>query len=193
VSITPEEAWEQESYDRLVDEILRDYSDQIIDEFFSKRIAFYYSNSPHLLDPASDAHREASALKIHSNSACVVFSSTVVEIVFRDAILGPILVGMAHDDEKGKLIAKLIISAGRTDKFIVSILKTYGMDLEEEETEFSSQSIWSEFKALREKRNGILHKGEKVSADDASKALNFSAYILNEFFPKLRDRLISKC
>ena len=62
MSMTPEEAWQEEAYDQMVREILDSNRDNIINEFVSKRMASYYLNHPDLTSATQAALDEARSL-----------------------------------------------------------------------------------------------------------------------------------
>ncbi len=109
MSITPEEAWQEEAHDRMVEEILESHREDIIDEFVSERMASYYRNHPDLTAPAEAAIDEARDLLEVSPTASLVFSRSAIEITLRDVLLKPVAFGMVHDENAGSLMADLAI------------------------------------------------------------------------------------
>ncbi len=106
MSITPEEAWQEEAYDRMVEEILESHKEDIIDEFVSERLASYYRNHPDLTVPTESAIKEARHLLEVSPTASLVFSRSAIEITLRDVLLKPVAFGMVHDEKAGSLIMR---------------------------------------------------------------------------------------
>jgi hypothetical protein len=191
MSITEAEAWEEEAYERMVEDILQDRRDEIIDEFVCERTASYYREHRGLLNPAVAALDEARKLKGVSPSACLVFAHATIEIALRDAMLKPMFFGIVHDDNIGILVADMAVKNTQFRKVLFEIMKDYRTDLREIKRNNSSASIWKEMAHIREMRNKVLHRGEMASEKDAFLALEISEFIVETVFPSLQDRFIS--
>jgi hypothetical protein len=175
VSITWEEAQEEEAYSRMVDEILASHKDDIIDEFLaehkddiindflSERTKSYYRDHPNLTVSADTAIEEAQNLIDVSPRASLVFSFSAIEITLRDILLKPVAVGMVHDDNTGRLIAEFVIRSNSFTKLLLQILEHYGFDLKQVTRPGSDKKLWVEIEEAKQIRNNILHNGGTVS------------------------------
>ncbi|EDP62396.1 hypothetical protein BAL199_29450 [alpha proteobacterium BAL199] len=94
MGMTPQEAWQEEAYDRMVEDIIRDHRQDIILEFVTDRMASYYRQNPDLIAPATAMLNEARKLRDVSASGCLVFAYSAIEITLRDAILKPVVFGL---------------------------------------------------------------------------------------------------
>lgn len=192
MSITPDEAWQEAAYERMVEEILDDHQDEIVGQFVSARMASYYVEHPNLLSPAVAALEEARRLKGVSPSACLVFAQATIEIALRDAILKPVVFGMVHDENTGSLIAELAVGNKQFTKLLFAVLETYGFDLKKAKRQNSSKNVWEEMTEVQKLRNSVIHRGEMASEQDASLALEISRIIVEELFPHMRSQFIAK-
>src|SRR5271157_5038433 len=78
--MTPEDAWQEEAYDRMVAEVLNAHKDDIVNESVSERMGSYYRDHPDLTAPAEAATEEARNLVNVSPAASLVFSRSAAEI-----------------------------------------------------------------------------------------------------------------
>ena len=189
MSMTLEDAWLEEAYDQMVQEILAEHRDEIIDEFVSERMASYFRQHVDLLSPASAALAEARKLQEISASACVVFAHSAIEIALRDAILKPVVYGMVHEENSGHLIAELVVGKRQFTKLLFSVLEDYGLDLKTGKRSGSAKSVWEEMEVVREQRNKVAHRGEVASGDDAMLALSLAEFVVEKISPYLQKTI----
>jgi hypothetical protein len=189
VSMTPEDAWQEEAYDHMVAEILESHKDDIISEFVSERMASYYRSHPDVTAQAQSAIEEAHGLIDVSPTASLVFSRSAVEITLRDVLLKPVAYGMVHDETAGLLIAELVIGNRHFTKLLFSVLENYGLDLKRAVRGGSSKSLWAEMEEIKETRNRIVHYGEKASHDIAKLSLEIATILLHKLYPHLRSAI----
>jgi hypothetical protein len=168
VSMTWEEAQEEEAYSRMVDEIIASHKDDIIDEwlaehkehiiedFISERMNAYYLNTPHLTSSADIAIEEAQKLIDISARASLVFSVSAIEITLRDILLKPVAVGMMHDDNTGPIMAEFVIRSNSFTKLLLQILEHCGLDLKQVTRHGSYKKLWVEIEDVKKYRNKIL-------------------------------------
>ena len=157
VSMTLEEAQEEEAYAHMVEEILsshkgeiidefiESHKDNIIDEFISERMTAYYRHHPNLTAPADTAIGEAQKLIEISPAASLVFSRSAVEITLRDVLLKPVAFGMVHDENNGPLIAELVIGSHNFTRSLFNVLEDYGLDLKQ----VSHKKLWEEMEEIK--------------------------------------------
>lgn len=190
MSMTPDEAWQEEAYGHMVQEILHDHRDEIIDEFVSERMASYYKVHPDLHAAAVATLEEARRLKNVSHSACLVFARAATEIALRDAILKPVVFGMVHEENTGSLIAELVVGNQQFTKLLFAVLEDYGLDIKNKKRRGSSKTLWDEMEGIQKLRNRVLHRGETVSEQDALLALKISEIVVEGLITYLRDRIV---
>lgn len=187
MSYTPEDAWQDEAYERLVDEIIAENKHDIINDFTLERLRSYYLTNPHLEGPAADALEEAKALLPDSPTASLVFSFVSIEITLRDVLLRPVAVGLVHDEKVGALVADLVVSNRHFKKLLFHILDESGLvGLDVVRRTKDSPTVWAEKEALRQKRDDVIHRGEKATREEAEIALKIADFLLNRVYPGLR-------
>lgn len=188
--MTPEDAWQEEAYDRMVAEVLDahkgDIADDIINEFVSERMGSYYRDHPDLTAPAEAAIEEARNLINVSPTASLVFSRSAVEMTLRDVLLKPIAFGMVHNQTTGPLIAELVVGNRHFTRLLFSILEGYGLDLKHDSRRGSSKNLWAEMEEIKQKRDRIVHCGEKTSHEMAKLSLEIATALLHKLYPHLR-------
>jgi hypothetical protein len=72
---------------------------------------------------------------------------------------------------------------------LFTILAEYGVDLGTYKRAGSLNTVWVEIVAARKQRNGIVHRAESVSPDDAEQAITVAEVVLEELLPKVLARL----
>lgn len=189
MSMTLEEAWQEEAYDRMVKEILESHRDDIINEFVSERMASYYREHPDLAAPTEAAIDEARRLLELSPTASLVFSRSAVEITLRDVLLKPVVFGMIHDDNAGPLMAELAVGNRHFTRLLFIILEDYGLDLKHATRQPGAKSLWAEIEEIKEIRNRVVHYGDKATPDQAALSLELADILLHKLYPHLRKQL----
>lgn len=189
MSMTLEDAWREEAYDRLVKEIIEDNRDEIIDEFVSCRMASYYDSHKDLTSDADRMICEAEKLFTISPSASLVFSRSAVEITLRDVLLKPVAFGMVHDETAGALIADLVIGNQRFTSLLFSVLEKYGFDIRTEKRAGISKTIWEEMEDIKKVRNEIVHYGKEAMPEQAELSLKFSKLLL-KIYRHVREQIV---
>ena len=204
MSMTWEEAQEEEAYSRMVDEILASHKDDIIDEFLTKhkddiiedfiseRMNSYYLNTPNITAAADIAIQEAQKLIDISPRASLVFSVSAIEITLRDILLKPVAVGMVHDDNTGPIMAEFVIRSNSFTKLLLQILEHYGLDLKQVTRRGSDKKLWVEIEEVKQYRNNILHRGDSASQELAKLSLEIAIMLLRKLYPALRQRVVSQ-
>lgn len=190
MSMTLEEAWQEEAYDRMVQDVLDSHKDDIIGEFISERMASYYKNHPDLTDAAERVIGEAKKLLELSPTASLVFSRAAVEITLRDVLLKPVAFGMVHDDTAGPLITELVVGNRQFTRLLFAILESHGLDLKQAKRQGASISIWAEMESIKDIRNRVVHYGEIVTRESAELSLALASILLHKLYPKLRQIIV---
>ena len=192
MSMTPYDAWREEAYDQMVNEILESHRDEIIDEFVFERMVSYYQNNPNLTAAAASALVEARSLLKSSPTASLVFSRSATEIALRDVLLKPLAYGMVHDEKAGSLMVELAIRNQQFIKLLFSVLEYYDVDPKSLTREGASNNIWAEIQEISDTRNQILHHGEKASDEQASRSIDLASIVLDKLYPYLRKQILQQ-
>ena len=189
MSMTLEEAWQEEAYDQMVEDILESHKEDIIDEFVADRMASYYRKHSDLTANADSAIEEARRLLEVSASASIVFSWSAIEMTLKDVLLKPVAFGMVHDESAGSLIAELVVGNRHFTKLLFSILENYGLDLKNTPRKKGAKMLWAEMEETRFIRNRVVHYGEKASREEAVLSLEIAEILLHKLYPYLRRQI----
>ena len=185
MSITPDEAAQEEWYSKLVDEISRD----AIAEFQLERLQSYYLEHPDLARTAIERYREAKELfPTHPGAALVLFV-TATEVALKVVLLKPVIHGLVHNDAVAELIAELAITHTGLDRFkllLAKILETYGgIDFSAFRIEGHKKTLWEELTQTQSARNALVHRAEIASTDDANMAQEVATMIFGNWLPSV--------
>lgn len=192
MSYTPEDAWLDEAYSQMVEEVLREHRDDIIGEFVSERMASYHKQNPDLLAPAVSCLEEARKLQSTSASASLVFSQATIEIALRDVILEPVVFGMVHEESTGPLIAELVVGNRQFTRLLFAVLEEHGLNLRTRKRKGSSKSLWEEMEDIKKVRHSILHRGAAASERDAQLALTLAELFVERLYPYIEQRMAGR-
>lgn len=184
MSMTYQEALEEEWYDRLVQEIIEQNRPDIISEHVRGKMKWYYAVHSDCFNAPRIALKKAGALLNVDADASLVFSNSCIELAMHDIILKPMFFGMIHDEDVGESIIGISIRHQALRKFmLLTVLKDYGIDLQDD-------NLWEKVVTIGKIRNYILHKGESVSLEQAEKALATADTMLSEVCGELRRKLV---
>ena len=192
MSMTYEDAWQEEAYDQMVRDILESHQEDIIDEFVAERMASYYRNNPDLAEATENTFFEAKSLLNVSATASLVFSRSAIELALRDVILKPIAFGMVHDENTGSLMVELAVGNQQFTKLLFSVLQDYGVDLKNIARNNGSNNLWAEIQEIAKIRNQILHRGKTASKEQAEQSLEIASILLNKLYPFLRNQIMQR-
>ena len=190
MSMTLEDAWREEAYDRMVEEVLESYREEIIDDFLSERVASYYQRHPDLTAGPESALLEARSLLKSSPTASLVFSRSATEIMLRDVLLKPIAYGMVRDEHVGSLMVEAAIGRHQFAKLLFGVLEEYGIDLKRRFRKGVAKDLWEEIQEVAKIRNQILHHGKTASDEEAWRSLEVAIELLEKIYPDLRDQVM---
>ena len=159
---------------------------QVVERFATERLQAYYIDHPRIAGPGLWALDEANALLPAHPTAGLVFGVAATEVGIKSALLKPILHGLTHDERLGALIAELIPEQ-RNDKFrnlLFGILNEFaGIDLRSFKRGAHNQTLWEEIGVCQGLRNGVVHHGDQVTAEQAGRAVEIAGFVLKDVFP----------
>jgi hypothetical protein len=158
---------------------------QVLERFATERLQTYYIDNPTIAEPGLWALDEATILLTAHPTAGLVFGVAATEVGLKSTLLKPILHGLTHDERLGALIAELIPEQ-RNDKFrnlLFGILNEFaGIDLRSFKRPGHNQTLWEEIGVCQGLRNGVVHRGEQVTAEQAGRAVEIAGFVLNSVF-----------
>lgn len=191
MGMTYEDAWQEEAYDQMVNQILEENRDEIVDEYLTEKAASYYLNNPDMDHRALEAlERARCLLEKDEPEASLVFSWSATELALRDVLMRPIVSGMLPDDTVGPLVAELVLRNRGFEKVLLEILKEYGIDLKKVPDEADTKSIWQHIQAVRDARNGLLHQGKPIQDHLPAISIRLAEIVLKKLHPALRSTIV---
>ena len=192
MSMTYEDAWQEEAYDQMAREILESHHEEIIDEFVAERMKSYYQDNPDLTIATETVLNEAKYLLNVSPTASLVFSRSAIDLALREVLLKPIAFGMIHDANTGSLMVELAVGNQQFSKLLFRVLQDYGVDLRTVVRNTGSNTLWAEIKEIANIRNQILHRGQTASKEQAERSLEIASILLYKLYPYLRKQLMTR-
>lgn len=185
MSITPDEA----AYDQYMSELYEEHKKEAIEEFTSERLSTYFLNNEQLAKPAMQALSRARNLMQIDTTAGFIFAAIAVEVGLKSILLRPIVYGLVHAESVAALITDLAISQTGMDRYrklLLQLLQEHGgVDLDTYTRQGSSRTLWQEVKNVQEIRNGVMHKADLASKENAELALSSATEILEKIFPSI--------
>ena len=192
MSMTYEDAWQEEAYDQMAREILESHREEIIDEFVAERMKSYYQDNPDLTIATETVLNEAKYLLNVSPTASLVFSRSAIDLALREVLLKPIAFGMVHDANTASLMVELAVGNQQFSKLLFRVLQDYGVDLRTVVRDTGSNTLWAEIKEIANIRNQILHRGQTASKEQAERSLKIASILLYKLYPYLKKQLMTQ-
>jgi len=167
-----------------------------IEEFIDERQRSFYLEKPDVAKPAFDLLGQAGELfNMGQYGAAQVFAGAAAELTFGDALLKPMVYGLAHSDTVAPVLAGIIENARSVHKFkalLVAIVSEFsGIDLTANVASLSNRSLWSYVDDVRRQRNAILHGDGlmKVNREDAELALTVASELFHKVLPSVLAKI----
>lgn len=168
------------------DEYEMEVASRAIEEFQSERLQSFYKDHPDLAVRAIQLGEEARSVLEESPSAALVLATASIEVGFRAIIFRPIVSGLVHEESLASLITEVFIKSAKQDgvlKIVYQVLKKYAsIDLREATLPQHTKRYWTEVSEAQDLRNGVLHRGEACSKQDAERVLELAEYLWNVVF-----------
>ena len=164
-------------------------SKQAIEDLQTERLQSFYKDHKDLaLGPIYMA-KEARSVLEHSPRAALIFATGSIEIGFKAIILRPIIFGLVHEESLASLITEMFVKNTRQDgvlKVADQVLQKYAsINLQEIILPNHKKSYWSEMGEAQDLRNGILHRADVCSKEDAECIVELSDYLWDSMFLKI--------
>jgi HEPN domain-containing protein len=191
MSYTLEDAMRDEAYEAMSRELYPDHRAQAIEEFTSERLQSYYLQNPDVAVKGALSFKEAKALLKNGHaSACIVFAVAAVEQFLKAALLRPVVFGLIHMKSLADLIVEVATDQNggldRYKKLLAGLFKALAdIELSSVRRDFAQRPLLEEVKALQDKRNAIVHRGEQATTVEAEQALAVANAVFSEVFVQL--------
>lgn len=178
-------------YSRISEEIYPEHRERAIEEFTTERFHAYYKQHSFVMRPAVNMKCEADGLSESGHfSAAVVFYTTAVEILLKATILKPVILGLIHNENLADVIVKHALAGTGFDRYSRLLSQLFdelaSMQLNSIARE-NGKPLLQECAELQELRNGVIHRGEIRTVDEAV----FGKAVANAVFHLLVGPMLS--
>lgn len=180
-------------YDQYMAELYQEHKKEALQEFTTERLQSYFLKNPDLAVKAIRMLVEARQLLEASPAAALVFASSAMELGLKMVLLRPVVYGLVHTDSTAGLVTDLTLAHVGMERFrnlLFRILTDHGgVDLPTLTRPGEAKTLWQEITEVGDERNRVLHRGEEASEEQAHRAINVAALLLENIFPALVARL----
>lgn len=184
MSYTPEDALWDEAWDRMSEELYPEHKEQAIDEFTNERLQSFYLKNRDILQPGIVRFREARELMKSHPSASYVFSCTAIEVFLKAALLRPVVYGLVHNDALAEIVVEAALGQTGFDRYKKLLSKFFdelaGIDIAKITRSDSTVPLLAEAAEVQKARNGIIHRGDNVTEDQAEYACNVTSAVFSD-------------
>ena len=181
------------AYDNYMDSLYEEHKGMAIEEFRAERLQSYFRSHPDVGKDVLAVLNEARSLLRDHIAAALVFASSAIELGMKLLFMKPIVAGLVHPESTADLIAELTISHSGNNRFrdllFAIAVEHGGVDLSAHHRGGIAPSLWQEIRDIKVARDRILHQGTAPAVAEPARAVDVAAYLIEELFPKLVDRL----
>lgn len=190
------DAWQDAAMESLYSDFLEDPGtratfyeelyDEIVQDFTAARLRSYFIENPDLAAPAARALADARALTAVHQTAGFMFGAIALDVALGAVLLRPIVYGLVHSDTAAALITKLAIAHQDENftKVLLDLLASFGgVDPRTQYRVVGGPKLWDEMLTIRQKRNGIAHRAELATGEEAQLAIAVASCMIEELFP----------
>ena len=189
MSYTPEDAMWDEAWDQISQELYPEHKEQAIVEFTLERLQSFYLDNPEILYPGFDKLLESKALLELHPSASYVFSTIAIELFLKSSLLRPVVHGLIHNEALAEIVVESALAQSGFDRYkkLMSRLfeKLAGIDIAALKRSNSKITLLIEASEIQKLRNGIIHRGESVTVEQAKIAYKVAAAIFMQVVKKM--------
>ncbi|VVE01666.1 hypothetical protein [Pandoraea terrigena] len=181
-----------DEYDAARDEFYDEVRREAINDFTSERLQSYYDKHPDVMRPAVLAISEGGWQQKEAHfEAAIVFFTSAVEMLLKATLLRPVIYGLVHSEALAEAIVQRAMSDLSLDRYTDLLAELFfvlaKVDVKAVRRDTSSpKTLLNDCKDLQIIRNGIVHRGEKVSAEQAE----FAREVTEAVFERIVIRML---
>lgn len=181
--------------DAARDEFYEEVHREAIKDFTSERLQSYYDKYPDVMRPAVLAITEARWQQKQSHfEAAIVFFASAMEMLFKATLLRPVIYGLVHREALAEAIVQRAMNDLSLDRYIDLLAELFlvlaKVDVKAVRRSPSSpKSLLADCKDLQGIRNGIVHRGEKVTAEQAEFAREVTVAVFEHIVNRMLQAL----
>ena len=166
-----------------------EFRERAIDEFTGERLTSYYFENPTILKNSFEILKESKLVLDASPSASLLLSCSSIEVSIKAGILKPIIYGLVHSEMAAEIIAETAIKQPGLDRFRDLLAKLIddiaSFDIKSFKRVNAAKSLWNERAEIQKIRNGIAHKAEKCTKDEAQFSIEVAEAVLQQLIPTI--------
>ena len=189
MSYTREDAMWDEAWDHMSRELYPEHKEQAIDEFTWERLQSFYLDNPEILFPGIKILRESEELLEQYPSASFVFSTTAIELFLKSSLLKPIVYGLVHNEALAEIVVESALGQIGFDRYKKLMSRLFeelaGMDIASLKRSNSNVTLLNEASEIQKIRNGIIHRGESVTVEQAKHGHAVATAVFSEVVEKM--------
>lgn len=185
MSYSPEDfAWDA-AYESMSQELYPEHRAQAIIEFSYERLRSFYAKAPDVLVPAMRNFSQAKSLyESEQHAAALVFAASATELFLKGALLRPVVYGLVHSEALAELVVDAALAQTgfkRYQALLAGLFREIShFELQTLAREGVNMSLLAEASKLQEERNGVVHKGDEVSRQQAERAVAIASAVFGQ-------------
>lgn len=185
MSISPDEAWQEEQYEKWWKEQKAFARNEIpIDKYEE-----YLLKNPTFARASVSALNSSKELINIDSTSSFIYSAIAIEVGLKTVILKPLIFSYILSDPISENMSYIIIRYSNTNTYrnlLFEIIRDFtNFDLNVLKRNYCNKTLWDEIQDITKKRNNILHKAEKVGNKDAYQALDVAKELFTNIFSKM--------
>lgn len=155
-----------------------DKRDEFSKQYSIDLVRNYYLDNPSLGKNVLNSVRSMLTVSDVNPMSVVVMAMTSVEVLTKNVLLKPFLMGMLHNGRLADLVTKQLLHQNGLDRFntlLYWLLDEHIYNGYKKSSDIKmndgKQTIWQARSELQKVRNGIMHKAEDCTSTDADRAM----------------------
>ena len=194
MSYTPEDAAWDEAYDRMSAELYPEHKAQAIVEFSYERLRSFYAQNLDIVVPAVRNFKIAKSLyEAGQHAAALTFAASATELFLKGALLRPVVYGLVHSEALAELVVDAALGQTgfkRYSALLAGLFKELShFDVKTLMREGSKVPLITEASNLQDVRNGVVHRGDEVSLEQAEWAIAVSSAVFGQILANVLGEL----
>ena len=186
-------AWD-DAYERVARELYPEQKALAILDFTYDRLRSYYVQHKDLLVPAVRTYNLAeSLLKVNHPAPSFVFAVSAIELFLKACLLRPVVAGLVHSEAVADLLVESSLSQTgfkRYGTLLAGLFKELmRIEISSIVRQDASRPILEEVAQLQDRRNAVIHRGEDVSLEEASRALAIAKAVFDQILAPVLNEL----
>lgn len=182
--------------DDFYDSIRAELTPEIIAEFKSERLTSYLDSHRTIAEKPFRALAEARKLQSDSHETAAFIHAVIAsEVTIKTVFIHPLVIGVVHNEVIAPIITDMVLGQTRgqfqkVEGLFLNILNEIAnVDLKTYLRSGSKTPLLNEIFEIQRKRNGIMHKADEATKEEAQYAVAVAAEILEQVFPKVAKEL----